>query len=180
MYSSEQYSVRQFSISLCSVRHNPERPATVVAFPCFTVVKSFTRWYVLLMLFYLRFSSISLQCTPIQSSFAFFMHLLMLLVNSWYFSDPSGSNLFFPSSLPLSRRSRISVHDGERCKLPAYHSLEGFQHIRIFQLFEVRLESCVFWPDDSFQAKVEGHHQQVVVTSDVCCGKTSCSGTVRP
>ena len=32
-----------------------------------------------------------------------------------------------------------------RCKLPAYHSLEGFQHIAIFQLFKVKLESCVFW-----------------------------------
>ena len=27
--------------------------------------------------------------------------------------------------------------------------------------------SCVFWLADSFQAKVEGHHQQVVVTSNV-------------
>ena len=36
------------------------------------------------------------------------------------------------------------VQDGKRCKLPADHSLEGFQHIGIFQLFEVKLESCVF------------------------------------
>ena len=57
---------------------------------------------------------------------------------------------------------------GERCKLPAYHSLEGFQHIGIFQLFEVKLESCVFWLADFFQAKAEGHHQQVVITSNVC------------
>ena len=35
------------------------------------------------------------------------------------------------------------VHDSERCKLSAYLSLEGFQHIGIFQLFEVKLESCV-------------------------------------
>ena len=27
------------------------------------------------------------------------------------------------------------LHDGERCKLPAYHSLEGFKHIGIFWLF---------------------------------------------
>ena len=39
----------------------------------------------------------------------------------------------------------VCVYDGERCKLPAYHCLEGFQHIGIFQLFEVKLESCVFW-----------------------------------
>ena len=37
------------------------------------------------------------------------------------------------------------ANDGERCKLPAYHSLEGFQHVGIFQLFQVKLESCVFW-----------------------------------
>ena len=59
----------------------------------------------------------------------------------------------------------FTVHNGEMCKLSAYHSLEGFQHIGIFQLFEVKLEFCVFWLGDSSQAKVEGHHQQVVVSS---------------
>ena len=39
--SSEQYSIRQFSTSRSSVRHFPERSLTVVAFPCFTVVKFF-------------------------------------------------------------------------------------------------------------------------------------------
>ena len=34
----------------------------------------------------------------------------------------------------------------------------------------------MFWLVDSFQAKVEGHHQKVVVTSNVCFWKTSCSG----
>ena len=58
--------------------------------------------------------------------------------------------------------------------------MEGFQLIRIFQLFEVKLESCVFWLADSFQKKMEGHHQQVVVTSNVCCWKPSCSGNVHP
>ena len=37
-----------------------------------------------------------------------------------------------------------------------------------FDFFEVKLQSCVFWRADSFQAKVESHHQQVVVTSNVC------------
>ena len=109
LYNSEQYSVHRFSICRSSVRHFPERSWTVVAFPCFTVVKSFTSWYALLLLFFLRFSSISLHCSPIQFSFAFFMHLLMLLFTSLYFSDPSGSNLFFLSSLLLSHRSRISA-----------------------------------------------------------------------
>ena len=63
----------------------------------------------LLLLFFLRFSSISLHCSPFQFSFAFFMHLLMLLFTSLYFSDPSGSNCFFLNSLLLSHRSRISV-----------------------------------------------------------------------
>ena len=39
--------------------------------------------------------------------FCLFMHLLMLLFTSLCFSDPSGSNLFFLSSLLLSHRSRI-------------------------------------------------------------------------
>ena len=60
------------------------------------------------------------------------------------------------------------VHNGERCEPPAYHSLEGFQHIGIFHLFKVKLESWVFWLADSFQVTVEGHHQQVVVISNVC------------
>ena len=81
---------------------------TVVAFPCFTVVKSFTSWYALLLLLFFRFSSISLHCSPIQFSLVFCMHLLMLFT-SLYFSDPSGSNLFFLSSLVLLHRSRISA-----------------------------------------------------------------------
>ena len=79
LYSSEQYSVHRFSICRPSVRHFPERSRTVVAFPCFTVVKSFTSWYALLLLFILRFSSISIHCSPIHCSLAFFVHLLMLL-----------------------------------------------------------------------------------------------------
>ena len=81
-YSSKQYSVHRFSICRSSVRHFPERSWTVVAFLCFTVVKSFTSWYSLLLLFFLRFSSISLHCSPIQFSLAFFMHRLMLLFTS--------------------------------------------------------------------------------------------------
>ena len=87
LYSSEQYSVHLFSICHSSVRHFPERSWTVVTFPRFTVVKSFTTWYALLLLFFLRFSSISLHCSPIQFSLAFFMHLLMLLFTSLYFSE---------------------------------------------------------------------------------------------
>ena len=71
------------------------------------------------------------------------------------------------------------AHDGERCKPPAYHSLEGFQHLGIFQRFEVQLESCVFWFADFFQAKAECHHQQIVITFNVCSWKTSCSGNVH-
>ena len=48
---------------------------TVVAFSCFTVVKSFTSWYTLLLLFFLRFSSVSLHCSHAHFSFALFMHL---------------------------------------------------------------------------------------------------------
>ena len=61
-----QYSVNRFSISRSSVRHFPERSWTVVAVPCFTVVKSFTSRYALLLLFFLRFSQISQHSFPIQ------------------------------------------------------------------------------------------------------------------
>ena len=71
LYRSEQYSVHRFSICHSSVRHFPERSWRVVAFPCSTVVKSFTSWYALLLLFFLRFSSVSLHCSPIQFSLAF-------------------------------------------------------------------------------------------------------------
>ena len=97
------------SVCRSSVRHLPERSWTVVTSLCFTVVKSFTSWYALLLMFFLRFSSISLHWSPIQFSLAFLMYLLMLLFTSLYFSDPSGSNLFFLSSLLLSHRSRISA-----------------------------------------------------------------------
>ena len=105
----EQYSVHWFSICHSSVRNFPERTWTVVAFPCCIVVKSFTSWYALLLLFFLRFFSISLHCSPIQFSFAFFMLLLMLLFISLYFSDPSGSDRFFLSSLLLSQKE-INIH----------------------------------------------------------------------
>ena len=58
LYSSEKYSVHLFSMCWSSVWLLCERSWTVVAFPCFTMVKSFARWYALLLLFFLRFSSI--------------------------------------------------------------------------------------------------------------------------
>ena len=85
MYSSERHSVHRFSISRSSTRHLPERSWTVVAFPCFTVVETFTSWYCLLLLFCLRFSSVSLHCSPIQFSLPFFFLL-------FFFNAPSGSN----------------------------------------------------------------------------------------
>ena len=103
-YSSEQYSVHRFSISRSSVRHFPERSQTVVAFPCFTVVKSFMIWYAFLLMFFLRFFSVSLHCSSKEFSFAFFVHFLVLLFTCLYFSGPSGSNLFFLSSHLLLHR----------------------------------------------------------------------------
>ena len=90
LYSSEQYSVYRFSISRSSVRQFPERSWTVVASPFLTVVKSFTSLYALLLSFFLTFSSITLQCSPFQFSFVFFMSLLMLTLTCLDFSDPLG------------------------------------------------------------------------------------------
>ena len=66
LYSSVQYSVHRFSISRSSVRYFPEWSWTVVVVPCFTVVKSFTSWCALLLLFFLWFSSISQHSSLIQ------------------------------------------------------------------------------------------------------------------
>ena len=194
---------------------------TVVAFPCFTVVKSFTTWYALSLLFFLRFSSILLHCSPIQFSFAFshaswwccslpcISQILQVQIVSFSVFSSCRTDQeflqwprFFFFLLTMFVKDLIGcfshccveggdhwiqvcvfiAHDGERCKLPAYHCLEDFQHIRIFELFKVKLESCVFWLADSFQEKVEGHHRQVVVTSNGCswkkkkkrCPKPSC------
>ena len=84
LYSSEQYSVYRFSTSRSSVRHLHERSWIAVAFLCFPVVKSFTSRCAVLLLFFLRFSSISLHCSPIQFSFAFFMHLVMLFTSLYF------------------------------------------------------------------------------------------------
>ena len=90
LYSWVQYSVHRFSISRSSVRQFPEQSWTVVAFPCFTVVKSFTSWYALLLFFF--FFQIFFNLTTLFSCPLFFclfsMHLLMLLFTSLYFSDP--------------------------------------------------------------------------------------------
>ena len=48
-----------------------------------------------------------------------------------------------------------------------------------FRFSRSNLSLVCFWLADSFQANVEGHHQQVVVTSNVCFWKTSCSGNVH-
>ena len=209
-------SIGSVSVAL-SVRHFPERSWTVVAFPCFTVVKSFTSWYVLLLLFFIRFSSISLHCSPIQFSFAFFMHLLILLFTSLYFSGPSASNLFFLKSLLLSHRSRISaVIQGFflwRClsgislavsvntvlKVVLIESMSEYSLLMMVR--GANLSPIIAWKVSNtlgsfsfsrsnlslvcfgllifFQAKMEGHHQQVVISSNVCSWKTLCSGNVR-
>ena len=64
----------------------------------------------------------------------------------------------------------FTVRNGERCKLPTYYRLEGFQHVGIFQLFEVKLESFVFWLADFFSGEGErsslashGHFQSLLL-----------------
>ena len=110
LYNSEQYFVHQFSICHSPVRRFHGETWTAFAFPCFPVVKSFASWYALLLLFFLKLSSISLHCSPIQFSSALLMHLLMLLLTSLYFSDASSSIFsFFLSSVLLLQRSTMSA-----------------------------------------------------------------------
>ena len=79
---------------------------------------------------------------------------------------------------PMSASSLFMKVRG--ANFPPIISSDDFQRTGIFQLFEVKLESCVFLPADSFQMKVEGNQQQqVAVASGVCSWKTSCSGIVH-
>ena len=94
--------------SVSFVWHFPERSWIEVALPCFTVVKSFTSRYALLLLIFLKFSSISLNCSPVNFLLPFSC-ILMLLLTFLYFSDPSDYNLFFLSFLLLSHRSRMAA-----------------------------------------------------------------------
>ena len=157
--------VHRFSISRFSVRHFPERSWIVIAFLRFTDSGQVFQQLVCplaVVLAQIFFSLTTLFSYPVF--FCLFMHFLMLLLTWSHFSDASGSNLFFLSSLLFSQRSRISavtrifffwrcfakhltccfshccveggdhriyvciliIHDGERCKHPAYHSLECF------------------------------------------------------
>ena len=206
LYSSEQYSVHRFSIFRSSVRHFPERSWTEVTFPCFTVVKSFTSWYALLLLFVLRslqshhivlLSSFTLpfSCTSWCScSLPCISQILQVQIVSFSilsFCRTDQEFLKWPRLTMFAKYltgcfSHCCVeggdhwlyvcifvaHDGERYKPPAYHSFEGFQQMGSFSFSRSKLESCVFWLADFFQAKAEGHHQQVVITSNVCSWKT--------
>ena len=93
--TGQSSSVFTGPVSLVLLTHFSERSWIVVPFPCFTVVKSFTSLYVLLMLFFLRISSVSPHCSPIK--FPFFMHLFMLLFTSLFFSffSNSSGSIFF-------------------------------------------------------------------------------------
>ena len=81
------------------------------SFSSFTVVKFFTRWYALLLLFFLGFSSILLQFSPTKFSFAFFMHLLMLLFTSLYFLDISGPFFLLSQFLPSVAQTKNLRND---------------------------------------------------------------------
>ena len=154
--------------------------------------------------------------TVLLSSF-----LLPFSCTSWcccslYFSNPSGSNLFFDKSLLLLHLSRISaVNQGYffwRClprislavsvttvlkvviiesmsvsslfmmvrgaNFPPIIAWKVSKTLGSFSFSRSNLNLVCFGFANYFQTKVEGHHQQVVVTSNVCSWKTSCFGTV--
>ena len=75
-----------------------------------SLVKSLTSWCALLLLIFLRISSFLLHCSPVQFSFPFLRHFLMLLFTSLSFSDPPGPNhLFFFQFSAFVHRSRTSA-----------------------------------------------------------------------
>ena len=56
---------------------------------------------------------------------------------------------------------------------------ECFCYIRILKFLDVKFDSCWLWFADPLQANVEGCHQQVMITSDICSWKASCPGNVH-
>ena len=111
--------------------------------------------------------------------------IISAMTQLFFFSDSvcQASYWLFQSLLcwrwwSLTPYLHLIVHDAERCKLPACHTLEGFQYIGIFQLFEVKLESCVFWLFFSdkgwMSSSASGGHVQCL------SWKTSCSCNVPP
>ena len=110
MYSSEQYCVHRFSIYRFRVRHLPEQYWIIVAFHFFHCSLVFHELVYPLAVFLpqIFFSLTALFSYPI--SFAFFMHLLIMLFMCLYSSDLQVRIFsFFLSSLLLSHRSRISA-----------------------------------------------------------------------
>ena len=87
--------------------------------PCFILVRSFTSWYVFLLLCFFRLFSISLHWSSIHVSLAFLMLFLITWLISLYCFAPSTSDFFFFNSQRLSHRSSMSVVTqgffGRRC-----------------------------------------------------------------
>ena len=65
------------------------------------------------------------------------------------------------------------------CKFPTSQCFECFCYIRILKFLGVKFDSCWLWFADPLQANVEGCHQQVMITSDICSWKASCPGNVH-
>ena len=107
-------------LSTGSVSVDPERSWTIVALPCFTVVKSFTSWYAILLLFFLRISSISPHCSPIRFSFTFSMQLLMLFYFLVFFR-PFKFDFCF-----LSQFSPFIAQTKNFCSAPGFFLLTMF------------------------------------------------------
>ena len=110
LYSSAQYSVHPFRMSLVSVRQFPSLSCMVMVFPCFVLVRVLTSWYAFLVSFFLMWSSMSWHCASIQDSFAFFLLFLISWLIALYFLSPSvASCLPFFSALRSSHRSSMLV-----------------------------------------------------------------------
>ena len=96
-------------MSCSSVRHFPSLSYMVVVRSCFVLVRSFTSWYVFLLLFFFMLSLMSWHCSSIQFIFAFFMPFLISWLAALYCLTPSASFFFFFNSLRLSHRSSKSA-----------------------------------------------------------------------
>ncbi|KAK2162215.1 hypothetical protein NP493_1536g00031 [Ridgeia piscesae] len=109
-------------------------------------------------------SSMSWHCSSIQFVFAIFMPFLISWLAALYCLTPSASFFFFFNSLLLLHRSSksavtqgfltgrclprislavVSVQNGERCKFPSCHCVEGFCYFGVLQLLKVKFDPGV-------------------------------------
>ena len=160
--SPEQYSVHRFSLSFfreafsCTILDSSSFPlfhSGYVFHFLYAPLNAVVHFPVFLRPF--RFKSFISQFSSSVARIKTFCIDPGFLLLTMFANDPTGcfSHCCVEGGDHSIHVCIFIVHDGERCKLPEHHSLEGFQHIGIFQLLEIKHEFCVlvcsFFSDES-------------------------------